>query len=141
MKKRKERILIIDDNENILETLSDVLKEKGFTVETAKTGKKGVRRATEEFFNLNLIDLQLPDMTGIDVLREMKSKFPARMNIIVTAHVSVDTAIDALSLGANAYVMKPIDFGTLDRIIAECLENQKKAMKLTNKRVSKLITI
>ncbi len=80
-------------------------------------------------------------MTGIDVLREMKSKYPARMNVIVTAHASVDTAIDALSLGANAYVMKPIDFGTLDKIIAECLEIQKKAMRLTRRRVSKLITI
>ena len=75
MNKRKEKILIIDDNENILETLSDVLKEKGFKVKTAETGNQAIQRADEEFFNLNLVDMQLPDMTGIDVLREMKRKF------------------------------------------------------------------
>ena len=141
MKKRNEKILIIDDNENILETLGDVLKEKGFNVKTAETGNQAIQRADEEFFNLNLVDMQLPDMTGIDILREMKRKFPARMNVIITAHATVDTALDALRLGANAYVMKPIDFETLDRIIAECLEIQRKAMRLTSRRVSKLITI
>lgn len=124
-------LLIVDDNEDMLETLSDILQEKGYRIETTKTGKEAITKAKEHFFNVALIDLKLPDMTGIEVLRTFRKKYPSRMNIMITAYATLQNTVEALNLGANAYIMKPIDHERLDQMIKECLKRQQEALKLT----------
>jgi len=118
---RKTSLLIVDDDEDMLETLSDILQEKGYQTETAKTGKKAIVKAKERFFDVALVDLRLPDITGIELLRTFRKNRPTMMNIMITGHAALHTAIDALNLGANAYIMKPIDPERLDQVIKECL--------------------
>ena len=117
----KVSLLIVDDDEGMLETLSDILKEKGYQTETAKTGIKAIEKAKVYPFDIVLLDIKLPDMLGIEVLRTLRKEQPAMMIIMITAHATLTSAVDALNLGANAYIMKPIDPEILDQTIKRCL--------------------
>lgn len=110
-------ILIIDDDKDILETLGDVLQEKGYRVKTAKTGKEAIMRARERFYDITLIDLKLPDMSGITVLRIFQLKYPKMIKIIVTGNTTQQNTMDALNLGANGYIVKPVDHERLSQLI------------------------
>ncbi len=110
-------ILIIDDDEDMLETLDDVLQEKGYMTETAKTGKEAIMTAKELFFDIALIDLKLPDMSGITVLKIFQLKYPHMIKIMITGHAGLQNAVDAMNVGANAYIMKPINHERLSQLI------------------------
>ncbi len=110
-------ILIIDDDIDMLETLSDVLQEKGYRIETAITGKEAIMTARERFFDIALIDLKLPDMSGITVLKIFQLKYPHMIKIMITGHAELQNAVDAMNVGANAYIMKPIDHERLSQLI------------------------
>jgi DNA-binding NtrC family response regulator len=122
---KKVSILIVDDDEETLETISDILQEKGFYTETAKTGKEALAKAEERFFNIILLDIKLPDLTGIEVLQALAGKHLSTMTIMITANATVQNAVDANNFGASAYIMKPIDQETLFRAITECLKKQE----------------
>jgi len=122
----KVSILIVDDDEDTLETLTDILQEKWFYTETAKTGKEALAKAEERFFNVVLLDIKLPDITGIEVLQALAGKHLSTMSIMITANATVQNAVDANNFGASAYIMKPIDQETLFRAIKECLKKQEK---------------
>jgi ActR/RegA family two-component response regulator len=110
-------LLIVDDDEDMLETLSDVFQEKGYRIETAKTGKEAITKARKRFFDVALIDIKLPDVTGIEVLQIFREKHPSMMTIIATGYATLQNAVDAVNLGANAYVMKPVDPERVDQMI------------------------
>lgn len=122
---QKPSLLIVDDDEDMLETLSDILQEKGYRTETAKTGKKAIKKAKDHFFDIALVDIKLPDVTGIEVLQTFRENHPTMMNIMITGHATRQNAIDAVNLGANAYIMKPIDHERLDQAIKECLAHAR----------------
>lgn len=115
----KTKLLMVDDDEDILETLKDVFEEKGYRIEIAKTGKDAITKARKYFFDVALIDIKLPDIPGIEVLREFRQKHPATMTIMATGYATLQNAVEALNLGANAYIMKPIDPERLDQRIKE----------------------
>jgi DNA-binding NtrC family response regulator len=137
--KERPKLLIIDDNANMRETLADILEEKGYRVETAKTALEAMQIAQESFFNIALIDINLPDRTGIELLREFKSMYPSRINIMITASATLRNAVEALNLGADGYILKPIDFIKLDKIMKECLRRQLKTLKATEQRLAELV--
>jgi len=120
---KKPGFLIVDDDEDVLETLSDVFQEKGYQLETAKTGKEAIAKAKKRFFDAALIDIKLPDVTGIEVLQAFREKYPSMMTMIATGHATLQNAVDALNLGANAYLTKPIDPERVDQMIQEFIAN------------------
>ena len=122
---KKPRLLIVDDDEDMLETLSDILQEKGYQIETAKTGIKALAKAKERFFDIALIDIKLPGMPGIEVLRTFRKKNHTMMKIMITGHATLQNAVEALNLGAHAYLMKPVDPEKLDQTIKECLAHAR----------------
>jgi DNA-binding NtrC family response regulator len=75
----------------------------------------------KRIFDVALIDVKLPDVTGMEVLRTFRKKHATMMNIIVTGYANLQNAVDALNLGANAYIIKPIDPEILDKTIKRCL--------------------
>jgi CheY-like chemotaxis protein len=121
----KASVLIIDDDKNTLETLSDILQEKGYQTETAKNGKEAIVKAEKRFFNVALIDIKLPDMTGVQVLQVFGKMSPYTMNVMITGHATLQNTIESVNVGANAYIMKPIDHETLGKILEECLKKQQ----------------
>jgi len=119
------KILIIDDNPGICQTLEYILTEKEYLPSSVNSGKKAIKAVADKFFNLVLIDLNLPDMPGIDVLKKIKELSPDTEAIIITGHASLDTAVQAMHDAAFSYVTKPIEMDYLLTIITRALERQK----------------
>jgi DNA-binding NtrC family response regulator len=137
--KERPKLLIIDDNANMRETLADLFEEKGYRVKTAKTALEAMQISQESFFNIALIDINLPDRTGIELLRKFKNMYPSRINIVITASAMLKNAVDALNLGADGYILKPIDFIKLDKTMKECLRRQLKTIKATEQRLAEFV--
>lgn len=103
------RILVIDDEESIRELLRDFLESKGLEVVTATDGESGIKLLKEDKFDLFLLDLMMPGISGMDVLREAYTDKIDVSSIVITAHASVQTAVEAMRLGAFDYVTKPFN--------------------------------
>jgi len=126
---KKDVILIVDDDLDFLESISEVLKENGYRIDTARTGAEALEKTKEEFYALILIDIKLPDMEGIDFLRQIRETDPEMRKIIVTGYPSIENAKDALNFGAHAYLIKPLEIEDLLGTIGEQLEKLNEEFK------------
>jgi two-component system response regulator AtoC len=104
-----QRILVIDDEESIRELLKDFLETKGFKVTLAANGESGLEHLKTDKFDLILLDLMMPGMSGLDVLREINFKKINTPSMVITAHASVQTAVEAMKFGAFDYITKPFN--------------------------------
>jgi len=136
---RNARILVIDDDESIRTVLTTILEEKGYTVETAETGKQGIQKSHEKFYNLALIDIRLPDMEGTNVLQNLKQTTPKMRKIIITGFPSLQNAVEALNKGADAYIMKPFDMDKVLQTVEEQLKKQEEEKKYSQEKVTEFI--
>ncbi|MBV6513025.1 MAG: sigma-54-dependent Fis family transcriptional regulator [Ignavibacteriales bacterium] len=108
-----EKILVVDDEDIIRDTISVVLKKEGYQVDEAENGLIAFNKIQENFYDLVITDIEMPEMKGIELL-ERSSKAQANASfIIITAYGSLDTAIRALRSGANDYILKPVEFDEL----------------------------
>jgi len=109
------RLLVVDDNDLNREMLSRRLTRKGFEVEMAEGGRRALELIDSENYDLVLLDIMMPEVTGIDVLESVRKRFsPAELPVIMaTAKTQSEDVVSALTLGANDYVTKPIDFSVL----------------------------
>ena len=101
------KILLVEDEEYIRENLSEILEMNGYSVATAPNGEAGCELARKNEYDLVLTDLKLPGMSGIDVVRSIKSISPDTACIILTGYASVETAVEAMRVGAFTYLKKP----------------------------------
>jgi DNA-binding NtrC family response regulator len=139
MKTNKPSILIVDDDKNIRETLNTILQKKGYDTDTAKNGQEAIQKSTTKFFNLALLDIKLPDMKGTKLLTKIHENTPKMMKIMITGYPSLENAVEALNLGADAYIMKPVDPENLLKVINEKLTEQRKAEKMTEGKLTEWI--
>ena len=109
MSKKNTRILLIDDEEIVRESLSGWLEKDGYTIGTAADGLKGLEAVDEAPWSILLVDLKMPGIDGLEVLRRVKAKSPETAVVIMTAYATVDTAVNAMKLGAFDYIVKPFD--------------------------------
>src|SRR5271154_6359089 len=118
----KGRILVVDDEVDIRESLETLLCLEGYTVELAQNGAEGLRRAEAANYDMILLDLMMPDRSGMEVLREIRERDTETPVFMITAYGSVEVAVTALKNGANDYFSKPWDNEKLlieiDRMIA-----------------------
>ena len=105
----KGRILIIDDEEDIRESLETLLTLEGYTVELAPLANAGLRRMEQSTYDLVLLDLMMPDKSGMEVLAEVRQRDRTTPIFLITAYGSIDVAVQALKSGANDYFSKPWD--------------------------------
>jgi len=129
------RILVVDDDDMILESLVSILESEGYIASTARTGKEAIAKTEKEFFNAMLIDIHLPDMTGIEVLSRIKETTPKMKKLILTGFPETHTAIDAVNKNADAYLVKPFDPEILLDLIEQNLNQQEKELKYTQEKV------
>jgi DNA-binding NtrC family response regulator len=136
---KQNRILIIDDDENIRKVLQTILEYEGYFVETADTAKKGIERTECTFYNLALIDVRLPDMEGIELLTKLKETKPRMRKIIVTGYPTLQNAVSAVNKGADGYVMKPFDVEKILQTIKEQLKKQAEEKKFSEEKIAEFI--
>jgi len=125
MGKEKPYTLVVEDDAEMRETLSDILSEEGHEVKTAGKGKEALALAGKEKCTVCLIDLKLPDISGIEVLRGLKELNPEAYAIIITAFASKETAIEALKVGAYSYIEKPIHPGELLHVVKRASDSYR----------------
>ena len=125
----KPLILVIDDEEAIRLFLAATLEDEGYEVVTAGTGGEGLALAKERVPDLVLLDLMLPDMSGIQVLGGLKSAMPHICVVMITAYRETDTAVQAMKLDAFDYVNKPINLDRLLKVVAKALTSSSEARR------------
>ena len=113
MAPKTTRVLLLDDDPNLRAVLSDILKTKGFEPIPVETGAAALARVEQQDIDVVLIDLKLEDMSGLEVLRGIKTRSPEIECIMLTGHASQATAIKAINLGAYSYFQKPYDVDQL----------------------------
>jgi len=119
------RVLVVDDDADLRKTLSDVLELKGYEPVGAATGRAALTRVKEVVVAVAVIDLRLEDMSGLDVLREIKRSSLDTECIVLTGYASQESAIAAVNLGAYSYVQKPYDMELLLLTIRRAVEKRK----------------
>src|ERR1051325_5875645 len=105
----KGKVLVIDDESDIREGLELLLTSEGYAVELAHNGREGIQKLESSTYDLALLDLMMPDMSGMDVLAEVRQRDRETPIFMITAYGSVERAVEALKLGANDYFSKPWD--------------------------------
>ncbi len=113
----KPLILIVDDEDRFCSTLKRVMKEKGIEADTANSGMEALEQIKQREYDVIILDLKMPGLSGIETLKEIK-QFNGNIEVILlTGHGSVDSGIDGMKLGAYDYIMKPVDIDKLLEIV------------------------
>jgi two-component system, NtrC family, response regulator HydG len=133
------RILIVDDDENIRKTMKAILEDEGYKVDLAASGKEAVQKTNNAAYNLALLDIRLPDMEGVELLKLMKDSVPRTRKIMVTGYPSMQNAIGALNKNADAYLVKPVDVEKLLDTVKEQLQLQEEERKFSEQKVAEFI--
>jgi DNA-binding NtrC family response regulator len=104
---RPVKILIVDDEVNLLQSLSDVLKRKGYSVATAQNGLEALGKLKERYFNIAIVDLKMPKMGGMELLEVIKERYPQTLVVVLTGYGTIKSAVNAIKKGAHSYLTKP----------------------------------
>ncbi|HXU93445.1 MAG TPA: HD domain-containing phosphohydrolase [Gallionella sp.] len=123
--KCKPRVMVVDDDANLRKTLSDILQLKGYEAVATGSGAEGIAEAKRDFVAVALIDLMLPDMSGIEVMGKIKAGSPLTEAIILTGHAALETAIEATNKGAFSYLLKPYKIDDLLLHIRRAVDRQE----------------
>ena len=121
MTKPMQKILIVDDDPEILEIIADILREGGYAVDTAPDGIKAIRHIDAEFYDLVITDLNLPEMDGMMVLRHVVDQSADTMCVILTGYGTIKSAVEAIKTGAFDYISKPIKSGEILMVVEKAL--------------------
>jgi DNA-binding response OmpR family regulator len=120
----KKQILVVDDEKNIRLTVSQSLEPLGIIVQTAINGEEALRMLGEDQFGLMFLDLKMPGMDGMDVLRLIRDDWPKVRVIIITAHGTIESAVEAMKLGAADFIQKPFSPSEIRELATRVLERE-----------------
>jgi len=135
----KIKILIVDDDPEIRFTLEALLSAEGYQVDAAETGMEAIRKAEEKWYNIALIDINLPDINGIRLLTKLREGSPKMRKIIITGFPTLPNAVDALNNQANAYLIKPVDIPKMLEAIRNQLEQQESEKTLSEAKLGEFM--
>jgi DNA-binding NtrC family response regulator len=112
-------LLVVDDEEPVLKVVARLATKVGFEVVTCGNGADAMRTLMRRPADLAMVDLRMPDVNGLDLLREIRTSVPGCEVILMTAHAAVDSAVEAIKLGAREYLTKPFDFERLRQVLLD----------------------
>lgn len=124
-KAKRVHSLIVNPDPEDCRFLSDIFQDMEYFTDVARSGREGLDRVKEFFYNLAVVELELPDMTGLEFLRAVKNLHPDTAVIFITGSQSLQNSVDALNAGASAYFLKPLQKIDLMRRVSEALLQQK----------------
>jgi DNA-binding response OmpR family regulator len=139
--KEMKPVLIVEDEAIMRESLRDWLKEGGYEVETAEEGEEALEKIKKKEFSVAVLDLRLPGKDGLEILKEATKKDPKIKGIVITAYPSVETAVEAMKIGAIDYIVKPFAPDALERAIQEVLGPVQVEVKHEKSKVEEDIAI
>lgn len=125
------KILVVDDEQTLRYFLRLNLQEQGYNVSEAADGTTALQLIEHNQFDIALLDLRLTDMSGLDILRHLRQHAPQTNVIILTAHATLDSAIEALRQGAHDYLLKPFNTSDLLTSVADALARQAEPTPIT----------
>ena len=116
------KLMIVDDEPHLRSSLTFWFREEGYDVLSAGSGREALATLTREAPQILLVDIKMPGMDGLEVLRKVRETSPETTVIIMTAYASVETAIQALKDGAYDYIVKPFDPEAISRLVKKAAE-------------------
>jgi len=134
-------VLIVDDDTGTCETLLDVLEGRGYSVSVAERARAGLERLVTAPADAAIVDIMLPDMSGLEVLQAIKSSSPDTEVIFITGHASLSTALQAINGAAFAYIVKPFEMDHLLSVLAKAVERRRllRALRETNQMLEAVV--
>ncbi len=120
-----KKVLVVDDEESVVQSIAGVLEDEGFQVAQAKGGEEAVKVFQEEEPDVTLLDIWMPGMDGIEVLKRIKSIAPDSQVIMISGHATISTAMTSVKLGAFDFIEKPLSLDVLLMTIRRALDHQK----------------
>jgi DNA-binding NtrC family response regulator len=123
-------LLVVDDEQGILDVVGRFASRAGFDVIGCAGGREAIEQARTRRADLVLVDLRMPDVGGLDVLRALRTSHPQCQTVLMTGFASVDTAVEAIKLGASDYLSKPLDFARLERLLTGVREDIERRRSL-----------
>ncbi len=135
----KPKILIVDDDESIRTTMKAILEDENYIVEIATNGKQAIQMSNEKMYNIALLDIRLPDIEGVELLKLMKEYVPRTRKIMVTGYPTIQNAVTAVNKKADAYLLKPVDVDKLLQIVKEQLQSQEEDKEISETKVAQFI--
>ena len=123
------RVLLVDDEEEFTSTLAERLEIRGFKAVTANDGESGLQCIMNDTFDVAVLDLMMPGMTGLEALKQFKSIRPKMAVILLTGHGSTKEGMEGMRMGAYDYLMKPIDINELVKKIQQATQSAEETGK------------
>jgi DNA-binding response OmpR family regulator len=116
-----------------------ILEDEGYLVDLASTGEEAIQLTMKTTYNIALLDIRLPDMEGVELLKLMRDNVPRTRKVMVTGYPSMQNAIAALNKNADAYLLKPLDNDKLLNLVKEQLDAQANELKFSEQKVAEFI--
>jgi DNA-binding NtrC family response regulator len=114
-----EKVLVVDDEQEFLDTLAERMRNRGMDVSTTTSATDALKKAEEESYDAIVLDLMMPEMDGLEVLKALKKKKPELQIVLLTGHATLAKGIEAMKLGAIDFIEKPADLKVLIEKIKE----------------------
>lgn len=118
-----EEILVVDDEPQMLIAINETLRRKGYSITTAGSGMEALCRLKEKYYQLVLTDMRMPEMSGLDLLRNIKALSPQTPVVLLTAYGTIQNAVDAMRHGAYDYLLKPFSSEALENVVQRALDS------------------
>ncbi len=140
MNKHAAKILVVDDEANVLFTTTSILRQEGYDVEGLGSGAEAIQAIREKHYDLVLTDLKMPRVDGLAVLAEVRKRSPNTVTVMITGYGSVDSALEAIQLGAYEYLLKPTEVADLKLAVKRSLERKRLSEIDTLYRINRALT-
>jgi DNA-binding NtrC family response regulator len=136
-----ERVLLVDDEDEFIQTLAERMRNRGMEVSTSNSGREALEMVDDKPFDVVVLDLQMPGMDGMVALEKIKKRQPDIQVILLTGHATVAKGVEAVKLGATDVLEKPVDIESLTEQIREARATKMIVLeKQTEERILEIIS-
>ncbi len=136
-KMSEARVLVVDDEKEFLEGIGERLQNRGFAVDTAQNGVEALKKIAVSSYDAIILDLMMPQLDGLETLRQALAKRPDMQIILLTGHATVEKGVEAMKLGALDFFEKPAD---LDKLAEKIREGKAKRMVLVEEKREEVVS-